>query len=519
MLHAEAEEEEGVQPVYLASKNKTVNIVIHHDASTRKDVVLWDDILMVFPNALYLQYQYRAVPFLKDANLDTLNPPRVEAMPGATLEVILKTATVAQQSTTTTTLSQLTQENLANRRHPVYGEVEAALQNYTHIDSPPSVPPMTATTGRNPAYGDELVALENYLHIDPPNLSAPGLQLLPTLARPPTVFTVSQSTTPIDNRRTLADKPKLAASDKKQQPTAGTIKISARAPQVQRGSLQHLEFAMKQVALEGKRTDKEKEADTKAAAAKVTRALAEKGDAQAQLKIADSALAMKWYLKAAEQGIGEAFNNIGYLHMNGDGVPKDFSKAMEWLLKAIAVGMDEGEGQAEVNIGDIYYLGDEGKIEQDHVKAMEWFRKAAEKGHSEAQRKVGCFYELGQGGVDQDSTQAAEWFRKAAKKGNIIAMLNLGSLYEEGRGVPQDYAKALQQYTKASGKGSADAFYAIAVFYDIGLSVGRNGWSVMEYYIEAAKRGHKQAAENVLKMRRAGWSVETLSAYLRSLEE
>ena len=91
-------------------------------------------------------------------------------------------------------------------------------------------------------------------------------------------------------------------------------------------------------------------------------------------------------------------------------------------------------------------------------------------------------------------------------------MLNLGTLYEEGRGVPQDYAKALQQYTKASRKGSADACYAIAVFYDI-------GWSAMEYYIEAAKRGHKQAAENVLKMRGAGWSVETLPAYLQSLEE
>lgn len=223
----------------------------------------------------------------------------------------------------------------------------------------------------------------------------------------------------------------------------------------------------------------------------------------------DFTLAMKWYLKAAEQGISVAFNNIGRLYMRGDGVPKDSSKGLEWLLKAVAVrdmGGGDEEGLAEVNIGDIYYFGDEdgGKVEQDHVKALEWFRRGAEKGYSEAQRKVGCFYELGQGGLEQDSAQAAEWFRKAAKKGNTIAMLNLGALYEEGRGVPQDYAKALQQYTKASRKGSADACYAIAVFYDIGLGVGRNGWSAMEYYIEAAKRGHKQAAENVLKMR-GGW--------------
>ena len=66
------EEEEGtVQTAHLLSKNKTVNIVIHHDALTKKDVVLWNDILMVFPSALYLQHQSRAAPVLKDHNLST----------------------------------------------------------------------------------------------------------------------------------------------------------------------------------------------------------------------------------------------------------------------------------------------------------------------------------------------------------------------------------------------------------------------------------------------------------------
>lgn len=71
----EGEEEEAVQPVHLPSKNKTVNIVIHHDTSTKKDILLWDDTLMVFPNALNLQHQSRAVPFLKDDNLNTYVPP------------------------------------------------------------------------------------------------------------------------------------------------------------------------------------------------------------------------------------------------------------------------------------------------------------------------------------------------------------------------------------------------------------------------------------------------------------
>ncbi|KAF9087184.1 hypothetical protein BGX23_008311 [Mortierella sp. AD031] len=64
MLHSQ-EQQERVQTVRLASKNRTVDITTHPDASTGKEIVLWEDVLMVFPNALYLQHGTRALPFLK----------------------------------------------------------------------------------------------------------------------------------------------------------------------------------------------------------------------------------------------------------------------------------------------------------------------------------------------------------------------------------------------------------------------------------------------------------------------
>ena len=48
--------------------------------------------------------------------------------------------------------------------------------------------------------------------------------------------------------------------------------------------------------------------------------------------------AMKWYLKAAEQGYANAENIIGELYYYGEGVAQDYEEAMKWYLKAAKQG-------------------------------------------------------------------------------------------------------------------------------------------------------------------------------------
>lgn len=64
-LMASSTSREGVQAIRLASRNKTVDITTHKDNTTGQEVVLWSDIVMVFRDALYLQYGTKAIPFLK----------------------------------------------------------------------------------------------------------------------------------------------------------------------------------------------------------------------------------------------------------------------------------------------------------------------------------------------------------------------------------------------------------------------------------------------------------------------
>ena len=110
----------------------------------------------------------------------------------------------------------------------------------------------------------------------------------------------------------------------------------------------------------------------------------------------------------------------------------------------------------------VMYLNGEG-VPQDYSKAVQWFRKAADQGDAGAQTNLGVMYNQGKG-VPQDYAQAMQWYRKAADQGNAWAQSNLGGMYDEGQGVPQDYAKSVQWYilAKASGLKEVEQDLALA---------------------------------------------------------
>ncbi len=77
--------------------------------------------------------------------------------------------------------------------------------------------------------------------------------------------------------------------------------------------------------------------------------LAEKGNAEAQLKLADLyrqgkdiaqniSEAAKWYRKAAEQGLQDAQFKLGELYYEGKGIAQDAKEAANWLEKAASQG-------------------------------------------------------------------------------------------------------------------------------------------------------------------------------------
>ncbi len=52
----------------------------------------------------------------------------------------------------------------------------------------------------------------------------------------------------------------------------------------------------------------------------------------------DDAEAVRWYRKAAEQGLAQAQHNLGVMYANGQGVPQDYVLAHKWYNLSAARG-------------------------------------------------------------------------------------------------------------------------------------------------------------------------------------
>jgi TPR repeat protein len=180
----------------------------------------------------------------------------------------------------------------------------------------------------------------------------------------------------------------------------------------------------------------------------------------------DYAKALQWYQKAADQGYAEAQYLLGGLYISGYGVPQDYAKALQWHQKAA----DQGFTNAQFGLGSFYFEGH--GVPKDYAKALQWYQKAADQGLANAQYIVGVMYAEGHG-MPQDYVKALQWYQKAADQGNAEAQFLLAGLYEFGRGVSKDYAMSAQWYRKAADQGYANAQYVLGTFYI-------NGWGVIQ---------------------------------------
>ena len=71
-------------------------------------------------------------------------------------------------------------------------------------------------------------------------------------------------------------------------------------------------------------------------------------------------------------------NMLGILYEHGEGVTQDKAEAARWYLKAA----EQGNGDAQLSIGMMYDSGD--GVEQNDQEAIRWYRKVIEHGDQAA---------------------------------------------------------------------------------------------------------------------------------------
>ena len=124
------------------------------------------------------------------------------------------------------------------------------------------------------------------------------------------------------------------------------------------------------------------------------------------------------------------------MFQTGKGVAQDHAEAVRWYRKAA----DQGLAEAQFALGFGYANG-QGGLAKDDVQAAFWYRKAADQGEAMAQNALCLMYDEGHG-VPQNYALATYWYRRSAEQGNPTAQHLLGLMFDKGLGTPTNHVAA-----------------------------------------------------------------------------
>lgn len=207
-----------------------------------------------------------------------------------------------------------------------------------------------------------------------------------------------------------------------------------------------------------------------------------------------NAQALQQLRQVAQQGSLAAEVGLGILYDNGQGVPRNYAKAVFWWNKASAQQKKTAKRAVSYDTRRAINreIGREWMQEetmstpggaQAWAKSVSLWEKAAAQGDAKAEKHLGLAYDDGLG-VPQSYAKGAYWYQKAAAQGDVNAENSLGDAYAHGQGVPQNYVKAAYWYEQAA-QGDSTAVGKSFAEYSLG-SLYYHGEGVPQNYTEAA---------------------------------
>jgi len=171
--------------------------------------------------------------------------------------------------------------------------------------------------------------------------------------------------------------------------------------------------------------------------------------ALARMRRAD--LARDFMRKAADQGYPIAQAELGYMLIGAD--------AAEEGLRLTRLAADQGLALAKGDLGWRYAIGD--GVPKDYEKALALIREAVFAGDEYAMDHLGEIYENGWG-VKPNDIEAVKWYRAASERRYRGAWYHLANLMLQGRGgLVRDEAQAQVLLERAVGQGLHDAYVAL----------------------------------------------------------
>ncbi|UKV15620.1 sel1 repeat family protein [Thalassospiraceae bacterium SW-3-3] len=201
----------------------------------------------------------------------------------------------------------------------------------------------------------------------------------------------------------------------------------------------------------------------------------------------DFTRAMDLARKAADHNHAGAINLIGVMYLNGSGVAPDATEAAYHYRRAA----DLGDVSAMVNLADCYLHGI--GVDVSILRAREWYEKAASDGDAYAQYNLSAIYQSGAEGIEPDPVLARKWMKLAAENGDPDAPYYYGHFLEYGIGGPEDPAGAIVWYQKAVELDDTNGFAAMGRMHYYGEYTTEDLELAWYYLSIAAARDHVEA--------------------------
>jgi len=258
--------------------------------------------------------------------------------------------------------------------------------------------------------------------------------------------------------------------------------------------------------------------------------LAEAGDALAQYNVGvlheqglgvprDDAQAMWWYLKSAAQGYGWAAYNLAGQFRDGRGVPgpepaeaeRHYRQAAAagvpdaaWVLANTVADPDErqlwteraaqgGLPEAQLALAE-WLLATSPATDRERLSlALGWVEKARARGAAGACVLHARALLEGWGGGPPDPVAAATTLRTGAEAGNAACQRALGLAYGRGEGVVQDFGQAVFWYVRAARQGDTEAQYLVCLSFRLGRGLAPSLTQAWAWCRLAANTDHAAA--------------------------
>jgi uncharacterized protein len=194
----------------------------------------------------------------------------------------------------------------------------------------------------------------------------------------------------------------------------------------------------------------------------------------------DFAQAARWLPAAVENGDTTAMAQMGFLYLNGLGVPANPSTAQDLISRSSKA--DNPLGHYYLGLMNLQGVG----VPSNAAEGFRLITLAAQAGNAQAMKSLGDAYKDGQG-TPADALSAMNWYDQAGAAGNPAGFFAAADMHEQGTLGTKDFTKAAKLYQQAADSGHAESMYRLAKLYQRGRGVKKDAAKGLEWLMKASE--------------------------------